>query len=211
MALDTFSNFKTAVADWLNRSDLTSAIPDFITLAEAGLRKDRRLENVLRETITVSAEATTLNSELTSDFRALKYLYHDGATYYGEIEIVPAEKLSHYKQTYGATGVPRAGALLDGVLVLAPAPDTSYTLDIVYEWELVALSDSAPSNWLLANHPDIYLYATLVESAPYLKDDPRIVVWKAELEKRLNDLFLDTQRREFSGRLVARPRHVIGG
>jgi len=35
MALGTYAQLKTSIADWLNRSDLTSAIADFITLAEA--------------------------------------------------------------------------------------------------------------------------------------------------------------------------------
>lgn len=33
-------------------------------------------------------------------------------------------------------------------------------------------------NWLLTAHPDIYLYGTLVELAPYLKDDARVPVWE---------------------------------
>jgi hypothetical protein len=34
MAITTYSELKTAVADWLNRADLTSVIPDFIALAK---------------------------------------------------------------------------------------------------------------------------------------------------------------------------------
>ncbi len=35
MALTTYTELKTSIGDWLNRSDLTTAIPDFISLAEA--------------------------------------------------------------------------------------------------------------------------------------------------------------------------------
>jgi len=35
MALTTYTELKASIADWLNRSDLTAAIPDFISLAEA--------------------------------------------------------------------------------------------------------------------------------------------------------------------------------
>ena len=33
MALASYSNLKASLADWLNRDDLTSVIPDFISLA----------------------------------------------------------------------------------------------------------------------------------------------------------------------------------
>jgi hypothetical protein len=53
--------------------------------------------------------------------------------------------------------------------------------------------DSGP-NWLLTGHPDVYLYASLVETAPYLKDDSRVPVWMAELDRRLT--LLGSSRRD---------------
>ena len=38
MALDTYSNLKTSVANYLNRSDLTAFLGDFITLTEAKMQ-----------------------------------------------------------------------------------------------------------------------------------------------------------------------------
>jgi len=40
MAISTYSELKTAVANWLDRSDLTDVIPDFITLAETRHKRD---------------------------------------------------------------------------------------------------------------------------------------------------------------------------
>ena len=42
MALTTYAELKTSVGDWLNRSDLTTAIPDFISLAEAQIERNLR-------------------------------------------------------------------------------------------------------------------------------------------------------------------------
>ena len=39
MALGTFTELKDAIADWLDRSDLTARIPDFIALAEARINR----------------------------------------------------------------------------------------------------------------------------------------------------------------------------
>ena len=42
MAITTYSELKTSIADYLNRSDLTSIIPTFISLAEAQINRDVR-------------------------------------------------------------------------------------------------------------------------------------------------------------------------
>ncbi len=39
MAVGTYAELKTSIADFLNRDDLTSAVPDFIKLAEADMNR----------------------------------------------------------------------------------------------------------------------------------------------------------------------------
>ena len=50
---------------------------------------------------------------------------------------------------------------------------------------VTTLGGAVTTNWLLTAHPDIYLYGTLLESAPYLKDDARVVVWQTEYDRRI--------------------------
>ena len=48
MAITTYSELKTSIANWLNRDDLTTQIPDFISLAEENaslLVRHWRMEN----------------------------------------------------------------------------------------------------------------------------------------------------------------------
>ena len=42
MALSTYDELKASIADFLNRDDLTSVIPDFIKLAETGMNREVR-------------------------------------------------------------------------------------------------------------------------------------------------------------------------
>ncbi len=42
MALTYYTGLKTSIADFLNRDDLTSVIPDFVALAEAQINRDVR-------------------------------------------------------------------------------------------------------------------------------------------------------------------------
>jgi hypothetical protein len=71
MALSTYAELKSSVADWLNRSDLTTAIPDFISLAEAQMeRKLRTRQMISRASATISTEY----SALPDDFLEVKSL-----------------------------------------------------------------------------------------------------------------------------------------
>ena len=42
MTINTYATLQTAVADFLNRADLTATVPTFIALAEAGIDRDLR-------------------------------------------------------------------------------------------------------------------------------------------------------------------------
>jgi hypothetical protein len=208
MAITNYSELQTSIGTWLNRSDLTSVIPDFITLAESKLNKDQRMRRIqTREPLSVSTEQVAL----PSDFRQIKSLYHDGPTYYHPIRIVGGDELAQEKRIYGAdSGVPFVAAVLDDELWFAPEPNATFSLIMAYEAKISALSASSTTNWLITNHPEIYLYASLVEAEPYLKDDPRIQTWKGLLEEALELLYRDAQRHEFSGHMVSRPRMAIG-
>src|SRR5437762_21466 len=52
MARETYATPRLTVGGWLNRTSLTAQIPDFVTLAEARLR--RELKDWLRTTLTVT-------------------------------------------------------------------------------------------------------------------------------------------------------------
>jgi len=205
--ITNYGSLQSEVANWLNRTDLSESIKTMIQLAEHSLNEDHRVRSlVVNNSFTVDEDGETL----PSDCAYPESLYHDGATYFGEIEIVPAEKLAGLKAVHGTTGVPAYAAIQNNALKFAPAPSGSYTLRLSYWRTVPALSDAAPTNWLITNHPHVYLYATLAESAPYLKDDERIAVWQQSLDLRLERLHEYLQRRQFSGTISRRPRRAIG-
>ena len=72
MALTTYTELKASVADWLNRTDLTTEIPDFISLAEAQMERTLRTRQMLtRTTLTVDSEFETTPADFL-EVRALK-------------------------------------------------------------------------------------------------------------------------------------------
>src|SRR5690606_10535030 len=76
---------------------------------------------------------------------------------------------------------------------------------------ITRLSDDEPTNWLLEDWDDIYFYAALVESAPFLKEDERIPVWRTELDRRLEEMHLKKWNQAWRYEIPTRPRRVYGG
>jgi hypothetical protein len=207
--ITSYATLKTEVANWLNRSDLSSDAGTFVQLAEQSFERDERCRKLAdRGTFNITADGDTL----PSDFDSMEAWYHNGASsFYGEIEIVPAEIVQRYNRQFGPTGTPAVAAITEGVVRYGPAPDATYATLMTYWRKIVPLSDSQTDNWLLLDSPDIYLYGALVEAEPFLKNDPRMALWQAKLERALNMLAEETQRKQLSGTMVRRPKSAIGG
>ena len=62
MALTNYTNLKTSIANWLNRSDLTSEIADdFIKLTEADFNAKLRIRQMEQnDDVTINAELVTV-------------------------------------------------------------------------------------------------------------------------------------------------------
>lgn len=182
--------------------------------AEQRLRRDPRARLLVDyTTLSVAAEEVSAPADLVE----INEIAHDGPTYFGELERVGLGDLSKIKAVHGNSGVPLAFAMkTDGsgniYFMFAPEPDTTYTLRASY-WQGVtngnSLSSSNLTNRFVLENPDIYVYATLAESAPYLREDERLAVWNGILEERLNALEQETQLRTFGGRITDRPRRTF--
>ena len=115
MALNSYSALKTSIANWLNRSDLTSEISgDFIVLAEKDFNSKLRIRTMITETtITVKAETEALPSGILQvrDFYIL-----NGGTKYALKYITPAQ-MDQIKGS-SMTGQPSTYTILEIILDL---------------------------------------------------------------------------------------------
>lgn len=194
----TYSELQDHVADTLNRTDLTTPITTFIQMAEEELNRDMRVRKLQDlGTLSVSADGTAM----PTDLRSVESWYHDGPTFRGPIEVVNADMIGHLKRRYGATGAPAFAAILGATAIYAPVPDDTFLTKFIYWRKIDLLTTTNTTNWLLDDHADIYIYATLMETAPYLKADNRIQTWSTMLEKRLESLHQATEDQQFSGTL----------
>jgi hypothetical protein len=198
MALSTYTELKAAVASWLARSDLTSQIPDFITLAESKLNRTLRTRQMEQRSTATAAEYM----ELPTGFLELRNIQINGSSKYTLEQRAPFEMDA---LDDGASGQPSRYCLLANQIQLAPVPDGTYTLEIDY-WEVIPPLASNASNWLLAAAPDLYLYGALLEGSIYMLDDPRIPLWQAGYAQVLQQMQSADRRARWSGSpLAVRP------
>ena len=209
MAISTKAELHTAVANWLNRSDLTSRIPEFITLAEASFNRTLRTKDMLtRATTSTDAQYVALpsdfqemlNVELTSTDPPRRLIY------------ATSDRSDDYRrQKSNKAGIPVHYTIEGLTLQLNPTPDINYTVQMNYYQDIPALSAKADSeaNWLLTAHPDCYLYSTLMHASPYLMDPQSAQMWSQALEKATNELiFSDEKARLAGGTLTMRPKYI---
>ena len=102
-------------------------------------------------------------------------------------------------------GSPRFYAITDSQLELYPSPGEATDINVLYYEKIPALSDSQTTNWLLTDAPDVYLYGSLVHTAPYLADDQRAQMWAAMYQSAVDELMLASQRTKWGGPLNMRP------
>ena len=203
----TYHDPNDPIAVPLIRTYLTTPIKTFFQLAEASVKRDKRVRKLTnRGTFSISADG----SALPSDFHSLESWYHDGPTYYGPIEIVNADMIGHLKGKTGTTGPPAHAAIVDGLARYAPEPDGTYSTQMTYWAKVSSLGSGNTTNWLLDDHPDIYVYGSLVHTAPYLKDDARVAIWQSLLESALEQLDRATEDEMFSGTLTRHFRPIGG-
>jgi hypothetical protein len=185
MAFTNYTDLKASVADYLARTDLTTQIPDFITLAENRLRRDLRLRQMIK-VVTAPTTAGDSTVALPSDFLEMRDIHIES----NPIQTVIYQNPSNFFRNSNVTtsGMPSYYTATGSELQFAPVPDSIYTLKMIYYAAPSYLSSSVSSNVFLANCPDLLLYASLGEAEPYLMNDARVQTWASLYDRGLNSI-----------------------
>jgi hypothetical protein len=115
----------------------------------------------------------------------------------GPIELVSYPELLNHRRLNTSTGAPTKAHVLATTVAFSPTSSGAFDIIVEYEGPFTALSGSNASNWILASHPDAYLFGALVESAPYLKDDPRVGTWEGRFQRALAEMEVQRERRRW--------------
>ena len=196
MAITTYAELQSNITDFLNRDDLASVTPTFISLAEADMQRQVRH---WRQEKRSTAELDTQYSAIPADFlEAIRFYITSGES--RPLELISQFQLLDRKyQRANTSGEPAYYAITAGEIEIFPAPAGTYTAELYYNARIEPLSDSNTSNWMLEYFPDAYLYGSLIHSAPYLKDDARLQIWAALYQNAINAINAESERAKFGG------------
>lgn len=213
LPFENYSELQDAIAAWLiNRTDLVAEIPWFIRMAEASInRKLRTRQMINRSRVTAAARYV----KLPSDWRKAWNIQRVSDDYPLEY-LAPAEmdkkrhELDKYQDLGQGSPVDTASyySFFGDTLELLPSPaeDDKVDIEMLYYSRVRPLSDADPVNWLLTEHPDLYLYGALVHTAPFLKEDERIPVWNELFKEALAEANAEDANAKRSGTPMTKPK-----
>tara|TARA_B100001094_G_scaffold320748_1_gene367441 strand:+ start:329 stop:958 length:630 start_codon:yes stop_codon:yes gene_type:complete len=201
MALSNYGELKASIADTLNRTDMDNQIKDSIALCDAMINRDpkyfnRRMETTATLTFDAAGEAS-----LPADYIAARTVVFQSSPK-SNLTFLSASAFDTLYTTSTA-GLPINYTILGEKLKAGPVPNSASGAVLRYYQRITALSADSDTNWLLTYYPDIYLYGSLVHTAPYLGEDARLQTWFGLLDRASAELAGEDSRARFSGAPVA--------
>ena len=196
MAIGTYAELQTAVANWLDRDDLSARIPEFIALAEARINRVLRIR-LMESKYTASTVAAQRNYALPTGYIQMRNF---------QINTSPITPLQYvtpeiYDRLWGgsAGGTPQFYTIIAGEVQLGPIPASVLTMEMLFYKRITALSGSNTTEAMLTDNPDIYLYGALMEAEPFIMNDERVGLWAQGLQQAIADLQEQDNKDRHSG------------
>lgn len=178
MALATFANLQTSLADWAgNRgTDFSSVEDDFVLMAESRLNHGDDDERFPSPSLRVREMQRRATATITGEYLALPTDYLEGKSLKLTSSAKPRDLIFTPSHQFDAVHDTSLGGepthfTITGNEFRFWRIGTSGTVEVHYYEKIPALSGSNTSNWLLATAPNIYLYACLLEASIYIQED----------------------------------------
>lgn len=193
VALANYTDLQASIALWLNRNDLTAAIPDFVALAETDMNK--RLRTSHNETIDTAFAVTGRRTALPADFAEMRTVYMN----YGSVrvELLPLTMAGRVNDS----ATPIYYGIVNHEIEVVPE-DTSYTLELRYWTKVPALATNATTD-VLTNFPDVYLFGSCVQAGYFMDDAQMVARFEPKYEQALSKANA-TRFRQFGSGLQVR-------
>jgi hypothetical protein len=205
VALENYAALQTEVADWLNRKDLNAKVPTFIRVIEAEAERRLRTWQMERRSYAKTLVSATDGSAseylpLPADYlQLIRARVMDAPTQQLPLSYASMDQIDVIQRNKPAGGIPTAYNISGRSLRLGPFPNATYTIEITYFAKIPRLSATETRNWLLQDHPDIYLFGALAAAESYLKNDERVGLWKTQKDDFISQLETANERAAKSG------------
>lgn len=200
----TYTNLVESIKRWLNRpsdADLIAEIPRMIDSAE------RKISRILKSLIGMRYVTNNFvigvnvvqKPQRWLETVSLSYGSGSGNNTNNQLFLRTTEfiKMVYPNQTTQAAPKYYSDYEFD-YFYIGPTPDQAYPFLLSFYERPQPLSSDNSTNWLTQNAPDVLLYACLLETAPFLKNDQRIVVWQSEFSRSLSALGIEDNERIYT-------------
>lgn len=189
MSFADYAGLSANIRDWLDRleseTDLVPKIPDFVALCESELKADLDERVLMKRTAPALFAANTLPSDYGSPI--IVKLYNTDDEEQGELLYATENEITRNRSAYGDGGNPTHYTITGKQIEFFPSSDsTDHKWGMTY-YSHPTLDSAVPTstNDILLDYPGLYLYGSLLHTAPYLEEDTRIVVWQANYDRIL--------------------------
>ena len=177
MSLTNYTDLTTSIASWLKRSDLTANIPDFINMAESYMNDDLRLRSMIAEADITPSQVNTYVDLPDGFIEAIAFVDDQGykleQIHHDQLQRVGLYRLREKPEFYSVTSKINFNRVATSAL----------TYVMTYYKGLDLATDS--TNAVMTKYPNLYLYGSLIQAEPFLKNDKRMTTWHSLYEKAM--------------------------
>jgi hypothetical protein len=181
----TYDSLVLDIQQYLERIDAATLakIPLFIMLCEQKLAADIKFLGNL----TVNASTMTIGANVIDKPARWRKTVSMNITVAGERQPVLLRKYEYLREYWPnatSTEVPKYYCDYDYThWLVAPTPALAYDFEVLYYERAQPLDSSNQTNWFTQYSPQAMLYGSLLQAMPYLKNDARLPMWKAEYDE----------------------------
>jgi hypothetical protein len=202
----TYDSLVLDIRSYLERTDAATLdkIPTFIMLAEQVIATELKfLGNLTVATSTMTQGQATIDKP--ARWRKTVSI---NVTVAGERRPVLLRKYEYLREYWpdpALTDTPLYYCDYDYThWLVAPTPAAAYNYEVLYYERSQPLDESNQTNWFTQYAPQALLYGSLLQAMPFLKNDERIPMWKAQYDQVMQVLKVEDVARIGDRQTIAR-------
>jgi hypothetical protein len=196
-AVMTYNSLVDDISSYLERTDTQTLekIPTFIMLAEQVIASQIKFLGNLTVNESTMVQGTNIIAKPARWHKTVSLnVTVDGVRQ--PVFLRTYEYLRQYWNEATEEDIPRYYADYDySHWLVAPTPADAYTFEVLYYERVQPLDSSNQTNWFTIYAPQAMLYGSLLQAMPFLKNDERMPMWRAEYDLIINTLKAENTQR----------------
>jgi len=212
MPFGNFTEISDSIISWSHRNDLNLLVPDFIALAECEMYNPSPIEGIVAKPLELKQleKTSTTPTTTTSRFIALPTDYASMRS--SRLDVLNRPDFLEYRapdqlRRFDVTGRPCFFTVIGIQIEFDRVPDEIFDVEIQYFAKDAALTAAAPTNFVLTNHPTIYLYGGLAQLFTHSGDDEN----KAKYDRKFMGAIQGANQSDRRGRFGPAPVMKVEG